>query len=113
MDTKKILKSILPLKTDADSIKSRLHGTRWGHVTLEFFTNTFHFPLANIFLELLTEGFDEFIEEPDLYIIIPAAIIQAFFLGTWKYKGRPKPLLGNLIGPAIYSFQKKTMPSSL
>ncbi|MDH4162225.1 MAG: hypothetical protein OEW15_05985 [Nitrospirota bacterium] len=83
-------------------LESRLRGTRRGHITLEFFTNSAHFPIANMFLELLHEG-AELILKPDLYVTLSAAIAQAFYLGTWKFAGTPRPFLGNLIGPAVYT----------
>ncbi|MEK7449066.1 MAG: adenylate/guanylate cyclase domain-containing protein [Planctomycetota bacterium] len=84
-------------------LESRLKGTRWGHIAIELFTNSIHFPLANMLVEFLSEGFEEFAKEPDRYIIIPVALVQAFFLGSWHYKNNPKPLVGNLIGPLLYT----------
>lgn len=86
----------------AQDLEARLKGTRWGHVTLEFFTNSAHFPIANLFLELLKEGPAIFLK-PDVYTIALAALVQAVYLGTREYEGRPRPLIGNLIGPLIYT----------
>ena len=87
----------------SQGIEQRLRGTRRGHVVQELFANSAHFPLANIFLELLVEGPSRYLLELDLYIILAACLIQAWFLGSWSHAGRPRPLIGNLIGPAIYT----------
>ncbi|MCP4698941.1 MAG: adenylate/guanylate cyclase domain-containing protein [Gammaproteobacteria bacterium] len=84
-------------------LNERLHGTRNSRIVQEFFSNTVHFPIANLFLELLIEGPGEYFTEPDLYILMLACIIQAIVMGNWQYKGTPRPLLGNLIAPAMYT----------
>lgn len=82
-------------------LKARLGGTLRGSVLQELFTNSAHFPLANIVFELLREGWRDYLKEPDLYSIVVGAVVQAWFLGRHRFKGRPRPLVGNLIGPAV------------
>ncbi|MBB1488769.1 adenylate/guanylate cyclase domain-containing protein [Oceanospirillum sediminis] len=65
--------------------------------------NSIHFPIANIMLELLLEGFTDYLREIDFYAMLLACIIQAWWLGGCHYRGCPAPLPGNLIAPAIYS----------
>lgn len=84
----------------AISLDERLQGTRWGHFWRELFGNSIHFPLANIFLELLLRGPRAFLAEPDPYLILGAAVVQALVLSRGKAAW---PLLGNLIGPALYT----------
>lgn len=84
-------------------IEERIRGTQKSAVILEFLKNSFHFPLANILLELVLEGPAHYIVSLDFYSSLLAPAVQAYFLGSWSYKGRPRPLLGNLIGPTIYS----------
>jgi len=84
------------------AIDERIHGTRLSHFVREFFTNSAYFPLANIFFELLHRPQDYSIQ-PDPYVLILAALLQARFLSNRTYMGRPLPLLGNLIGPLVYS----------
>lgn len=85
-------------------IETRLRGTRFSHMAQEFFTNTAHFPIVNIVYELLLEKKTvEYFKEPDLYILILAALIQAYFLGSWQYKKVARPFWGNLIGPLCYT----------
>lgn len=89
-------------------LESRLRGTKRGHILREFFTNSAHFPIANIFLELL-HGDESLFTGPDLYVNVAAAVTQAFFLGSWQYAGRPRPFLGNLIGPSVYTAMELTI----
>lgn len=84
-------------------IEERIRGTLRGAVILEFLKNSFHFPLANILIELVLEGPFHYIQSLDFYASISAAVIQAYFLGRWSYEGKPRPLAGNLIGPLFYS----------
>ncbi|MBU2512745.1 adenylate/guanylate cyclase domain-containing protein [bacterium] len=84
-------------------IEQRLKGTRKRAVFQELFMNSIHFPLANVFLELLIEGPRNYIREPDFYTIMVACLVQAYFLGTWQYQGKSRRFLGNLIAPAIYT----------
>lgn len=86
-------------------LERRLKGSLKGHVIEELFTNSIHFPLANIILELLLSSSQPlaYLLKLDPYIIIVACTIQAYFLGTWKYKGYTFRLLGNIIGPTIYT----------
>jgi class 3 adenylate cyclase len=86
------------------SIERRLKGTERGHFVREFFTNSAYFPLTNIFLELLLNDPRDYLYEPDPYAILIAALCQAWFLSRGHYQGRPQPLLGNLVGPLIYTF---------
>lgn len=91
------------LKRSAPLLEQQIHGTRRRVVIHEWLTNTFHFPIANIILESLLEGPLEYLGEVDLYAILSASLVQAWLLGSWQFEGRPKPLIGNLIGPAIYT----------
>lgn len=84
-------------------LDERIRGTLRGAVILEFLKNSFHFPLANILIELILEGPAHYVQSMDFYASLSAAALQAYFLGRWTYEGRPRPLLGNLIGPMIYS----------
>lgn len=86
-----------------DTLERRLRGTRHGAFWHEFFTNSAHFPLANIFLELLLEGPRHYLAEPDAWVLVGAAVVQAWFLSRQRWLGRPRPLLGNLVGPALYT----------
>lgn len=81
----------------------RIKGTPGGAILHELYSNSAHFPLANIFLELLLRGPGNYLYELDLYFLIAAALTQAFLVGRWEARDTPRPMLGNLIGPAVYS----------
>jgi class 3 adenylate cyclase len=85
------------------SIEARIHGTRTGYFVREFFTNSAYFPLTNIFLELLTTGPEKYLQEPDPYVLLFCAVAQAWYISRRAYGGGSAPLLGNLVGPLIYT----------
>ena len=85
------------------SLSERLRGTLARHIGQEYLSNSAYFPVANILLELLREGPAEFFLSPDPYVLILIGLIQAYWLGRWQFEDRPRPLAGNLIGPALYT----------
>ena len=85
-------------------IEVRLRGTRSGEIAREFFTNSVHFPLVNIIYEMLFEGPLFYMKTNGPYIILVSALVQAYFLGSRLYAGSAAPFMGNLIGPALYTF---------
>ena len=87
----------------ASPLEARLAGTRAGAVREEFLANSAYFPLANILFEWLREGWSAFLRSPDPYTLLATGLVQAWFLGSWKHRGRPRPRRGNLIGPAFYT----------
>jgi len=84
-------------------IESRLSATPRTRFLLELFGNSAQFPIANILLEMLLGGPLAYFLEPDLYIILLAALAQAYWLSRWENSARPRRFLGNLIGPALYT----------
>jgi class 3 adenylate cyclase len=89
--------------TPPSALEERLAGTRAAAVREEYLSNSAYFPLANILFEWLREGWSAFVRSPDPYTLLATGFVQAWFLGSWKHAGRPKPFLGNLIGPAFYT----------
>lgn len=85
------------------TLDSRLTRTRRGLFAHEFFTNSAHFPLANIFLEMLLGSTGEYLLEPDLYLLLAAALLQAWWISFQQQRGQMRPLLDNLVGPAFYT----------
>lgn len=79
-----------------------LYCNRIQMILYEFFTNTAHFPISNALLEWLSEG-NAIFTKGSFYSLVVACMIQAFFLGNWQYQARPRPLLGNLIAPSLYT----------
>ncbi|MGK5092802.1 adenylate/guanylate cyclase domain-containing protein [Deltaproteobacteria bacterium TL4] len=84
-------------------VEKRLKGTQKGAIVQELFMNSIHFPLANIFLELLIEGPEKYLRESDLSAMLIACLVQSYFLGTWQYHGKSHRFIGNVIAPAIYT----------
>lgn len=88
---------------NSNLIESRLSGTPRTRFLLELFGNSAQFPIANILLEMLLAGPSKYLFEPDLYAILLAGLVQAWFLSRWETAPRPRRFLGNLIGPALYT----------
>jgi len=88
--------------TFARPIEARLRGTRRAQVVGELLGNSAHFPIANLFYEAIREGAD-MLRTADAYTLLGACLVQARYLGGRQYDGRPQPLAGNLVGPAIYT----------
>ncbi|MBF0309140.1 MAG: adenylate/guanylate cyclase domain-containing protein [Magnetococcales bacterium] len=88
-------------------LESRLRGTARGAVLQELFTNAIHFPIANIFLEMLLKpDVLDYLTEPDILILLFSSLAQAWYLGMGRYRGHWRPLAGNLIGPALYTLSE-------
>ena len=88
-----------------NELEKRIKGTANAEIVRELFTNSIHFPLANAILELLLASDHPlgYLRRPDLYVMSLACLIQAYFLGRWKYRGLSHRLFGNVIGPTIYT----------
>lgn len=74
-----------------------------GRIIREFFGNSAHFPIILILLELLLSGAQVYLSEPDVYALLLAASLQAYWIGIREFQGRPAPLWGNLIAPSLYT----------
>ncbi len=81
----------------------RINGTFTARFLLELFRNSGYFAIVNILLESLVESPLAYAKEPDLYAIIGAVLIQAYWLSRWNQLPKKRKFLGNLIGPAIYT----------
>lgn len=86
------------------SLKTKISGSFLTQFWLELFGNSAHFPIANILFELLLEKpFLAYLRKPDLYVIVTAALVQAYFLARWRDKPRQRRFLGSLIAPLLYT----------
>ena len=83
-------------------LETRLQGSAFSRFVQELFGNSARFPIANVIFEILIEG-PQYLRAFDLYIILPAGFIQAYWLSRWQVTGRPRRFWGNLIGPSIYT----------
>lgn len=86
-----------------------LRGSVKSQVAREFFTNSGHFPIALIALEMLINGPWAYLAEVDFYLLLLGAGLQAGWLGLRAFRGQPTPLLGNLIGPLLYTAGEITL----
>jgi len=84
-------------------LEARLSGSPRTRFLLEFFGNSAQFPIANSLLELLQDGPAAYLRAPDLYAILFASLVQAWWLSRREQTERPRRLPGNLIGPALYT----------
>ena len=84
-------------------LEERIQGSRRGRFLQELFGNSIHFPLVNIVLELLVQGPADYSLDLDPYLLLGAALLQAWIVSGWEHAGNPRPLIGNLIGPLFYT----------
>ncbi len=86
----------------SSALDARLAGSFRQRYAQELFRNSGQFPLANLLLELLLEGPALFLA-PDVYVLMSAALLQAWTLTRWEHADKPRRILGNLIGPVAYT----------
>jgi len=84
------------------ALDARLAGSFRQRYAQELFRNSGQFPLANLLLEILLEGPALFLA-PDVYVLMSAALLQAWTLTRWEHTDKPRRILGNLVGPAAYT----------
>ncbi len=92
------MKTALPEYT----IEQRISGSFLSRFLQELFRNTGYFPIALIILEFLIEGLD-FFAKPDLYLLIPATLVQTYILARWPSRFALGHLVGSLVAPALYT----------
>jgi class 3 adenylate cyclase len=85
------------------TLENRLRESGRIRFLREYFGNTAWFPIANVLLEALLEGPLEYLLKPDLYAMLGASLVQAWVLSRWPAPRRGLRLLGNLVGPAVYT----------
>jgi adenylate cyclase len=85
------------------SIENRLSGTQKNQIIQEFFNNSAHFPIVNIFLEMLLKGTSVYFQSLGFVFMFLGSVFQAYWLGRWQFEKHPQPFLGNLIGVTFYS----------
>jgi adenylate cyclase len=84
------------------TLDARIVGSFGHRYWQELFRNTGQFPIANLLLELLTEGPEIFLA-PDIYVLVAAALTQTWVIARSAHSRRPRPFIGNLVGPAVYT----------
>jgi adenylate cyclase len=88
--------------TSGLSLEARIAGSFRHRYWQELLRNSGQFPIANLLLELLSEGWGVF-RAPDLYVLVIAALAQAWALTRWEHTPAPRRFAGNLVGPALYT----------
>ena len=86
----------------ASPLEARISGSLGHRFAQELFRNSGQFPIANLLLELLLEGPRIFLA-PDIYVLVAAALAQAWVIAGWEHSRSPRPFIGNLVGPAAYT----------
>lgn len=84
------------------TVEDRLTDSPASRFWQELFRNSGYFPIALILLELLVEGL-EYLANPDLYILIPAVLVQTYILTRWTHLSAWRRFLGNLAAPGLYA----------
>lgn len=92
------MSNLISLKSGIDA---RITGSRFERIFHEFIYNSAHLPFAILLIELLTHLDGSPPNYAFLLALAAAGIVQACVLGVLDFQGRPKPLLGNLVGPLV------------
>lgn len=88
-----------PLTRDIDALLAPSYGLRLAHC---FFTHSAHAPVTILILELLLSPAG-YLTKPDAYILVLAALAQAAWLAHDQARRSAWTVLGNLMGPIVYS----------
>lgn len=84
------------------SLENRLSGSLLSRFWQELFRNTGQFPIAILLIEILTEK-REYLTKPDMYVLIPSTLLQAYWIALKQERPAWQRFIGNLIAPAVYS----------
>ncbi len=84
------------------NLEQRLTNSLWNRFWQELFRNSGQFPIAIILLEFLREGW-KYLNAPDLYILVPAAALQAYLLSRKPVLPAWQRFFGNLVAPVLYT----------
>ncbi len=85
-----------------ETIEKHLQSSLMQRFWRELFRNTGQFPIGILLIEALTEG-AAYIAKPDMYVLIPSALVQAYWVAKQTQGQRAQRFLGNLIAPALYT----------
>lgn len=87
---------------NASPLDARIAGSFAHRFRQELLRNSGQFPMANLLLELLLEGW-RILLAPDAYVLVSAAVAQAWVLTRAGGATAASRLAGNLVGPAAYT----------
>lgn len=91
-----------------ENIERHLQSSLIQRFWRELFRNTGQFPIGILLIEALTTGV-AYLAKPDMYILIPSALAQAYWVAKQAQGQRAKRLIGNLIAPALYTLGEVTV----
>ncbi len=78
-------------------------GSRYSRTAREFLSHSAHFPIMLILLELLLHDPLVYLAKPDLYVLLMAALLQSYWIGTATDRPETLPIWSYLIAPALYT----------
>lgn len=85
-----------------ENIERHLQSSLAQRFWRELFRNTGQFPIGILLIEALTEGV-AYLAKPDMYVLIPSALAQAYWVAKQTQSRRLQRFLGNLIAPTLYT----------
>ena len=85
------------------AVDDHTQGTMRGRVIEELVSNSAHYPVANAVLEILLAREAGFQLGIEVFAMLAAAVVQAYVLTRMSRSASPRPFLGNLVGPALFS----------
>ncbi len=89
--------------SDSSQLNDRIEGSRNARIAQEFLTNSAVFPLFDAIRTLSIYGPAFYFTELPHYLLMVAALIQAWFLGHRTDLSLMQRVLGNLLAPVLYS----------
>ena len=89
-------------KTVNPNIEKHLQSSLAQRFWRELFRNTGQYPIGILLIEALNEG-AAYLTKPDMYVLIPSALVQAFWMAKQTQSRRVQRFLGNLIAPTLYT----------
>lgn len=95
----------VPVTSDVappSALDIRIAGSFQQRFWQELWRNSAQFPIANLLLEVLLEG-PKIMLAPDVYVLVAAALAQAWAITRFGHRRPVFRFLGNLVGPAAYT----------
>lgn len=98
----KVAKKQIMQRVANSNIEKHLQSSLAQRFWRELFRNTGQYPIGILLIEALTEG-AAYLAKPDIYVLIPSALAQAYWIARQTRPRRAQRFLGNLIAPTLYT----------